>query len=140
MICIDSNIWIYYLNSKAPEHKAVAEAVRKVLLKEEILTNSAIILEVAHYFRLLPKEKLVKIVNYMTGLQSLIFIDLDISLIEDSVAILGEYAKIGLGARDTTILASMRRAGLKRIMTHDSIFKKIKTINVYDPLEAKASP
>lgn len=135
MICIDSNIWIYYLSSKAPEHKAVAEVVRNVLLEEEVLVNSVIILEVAHYFRLLPKERLLKMVNYMTGLQNLILIELDIPLIEDSVKILAEYAKAGLGARDATILASMRRAGLKRIMTHDSIFKEIKNIDVIDPLE-----
>lgn len=136
MMCIDSNIWIYYLSSRAPEHRAVTKAIRKVFLKEEeILTNPSIILEVAHYFRSLPKEKLLKIFDYITGLQNLIFVGLDIPLLENSVAILAKYAEIGLGARDATILASMQQAGLKRIMTHDSIFRKIKNIDVIDPLE-----
>ncbi len=135
MICIDSNIWIYYLSSTAPEHKTVAESVRKALLKEDILMNPVIILEVAHYFRKLPKERLLKIVNHMTGLQKSVFIELDIPLIEDSTTILAKYAKIGLGARDATIVASMKRAGLNRIMTHDAVFKEIKTIETVDPLE-----
>jgi len=90
---------------------------------------------VAHYFRRLPEERLLKIVNHMTALQNLVFIELDLPLLEASVRILAEYSRIGLGARDATILASMKRANLRRIMTHDSIFKQIKTISVIDPLE-----
>ncbi|MCS4538277.1 MAG: type II toxin-antitoxin system VapC family toxin [Thaumarchaeota archaeon] len=140
MMCIDSNIWIYYLSSKAKEHKVVARVMRKTLLEEEIMLNPSIILEVAHYFRSLPKEKLLKIIESMISLQNVVFVGLDIPLLQNSVAVLAEYSKRGFGARDATILASMQQTGIKRIMTHDAVFGGIEGIEVFDPLRRSSLP
>lgn len=45
-----------------------------------------------------------------------------------------KYAKIGIGGRDSVILAAMKATGIRRIATHDGVFKKIENIEVMDPI------
>ena len=46
---IDSNMWIYYFDESLEEHKYVKKSMRKVIMEEEILANTVLIQEVAHY-------------------------------------------------------------------------------------------
>jgi predicted nucleic acid-binding protein len=45
-----------------------------------------------------------------------------------------KYAKIGIGGRDSVILATMKATNTKRIATHDEVFKKIENLEVIDPI------
>jgi predicted nucleic acid-binding protein len=45
-----------------------------------------------------------------------------------------KYTKIGIGDRDSVILATMKATSTKRIATHDEVFKKIETLEVIDPI------
>ena len=134
MIFIDSNIWIYYLSEKSPEHKFVKEPFRKIILTEEIVSNVVVILEVAHYFRLLPKSDLEKLIDYITGLSNIRIIDLDRKLMRNSLKFLLEYARLGIGSRDAAILATMDATETNKIVTHDRVFKSLKFLNVIDPV------
>jgi predicted nucleic acid-binding protein len=45
-----------------------------------------------------------------------------------------KYTKIGIGGRDSVILATMKATSTKRIATHDEVFKKIENLEVIDPI------
>ena len=62
-------------------------------------------------------------------------IDLDFSLMRQSIDMLCDYSHTGIGGRDATLLATLRRAGANKIMTNDGAFKKIDWVEVFDPLE-----
>ncbi len=134
MICIDSNIWIYYLSEKTPEHERVREKVRELILKEEILSNTSIVLEVAHYFRLLPKDELERLLNSLLGLSNLRLVEIDAELLRTSISFLTKYAALGIGGRDATVLAAMDSTGTKQIITHDYVFKRLQYLDVIDPI------
>jgi predicted nucleic acid-binding protein len=49
MLIIDSNIWAYYFDRNAPEHRFVVDKVEKALTTGKIAMNTVIIVEVAHF-------------------------------------------------------------------------------------------
>ena len=57
----------------------------------------------------------------------------------DSVEMLKRHSHLGIGGRDSTVLALMNRAGVKRIMTHDEALKRIDWLEATDPV-ASGSP
>jgi predicted nucleic acid-binding protein len=65
----------------------------------------------------------------------LIIVDLDYKLALDSIEELKRYSHLGIGGRDATILAFMRRLASKKIMTHDDALKKIDWLEVVDPIK-----
>ncbi|MEM2864823.1 MAG: PIN domain-containing protein, partial [Candidatus Bathyarchaeia archaeon] len=61
MLIIDSNIWAYYFDRDALEHKFVVDMVEKALTTGEIAINTVIIVEVAHF--------LIKNLGALTGME-----------------------------------------------------------------------
>jgi len=47
---------------------------------------------------------------------------------------LARYAHLGIGGRDSVILATMQITKVKRILTHDQAFKDVREIRVIDPI------
>ena len=136
MFMIDSNIWAYYFDIDAPEHKLVAPAVERAL-KDGALINTIVVMEVAHFLiknlgPVLGKEKLYKFLGFSFAVDSL-----DLDLTEAAVEELCNYSHLGVGGRDATLLASMRRRGVDRIMTHDEALKRIPDIKAVDPVRSK---
>ena len=136
MICVDSNIWIYYFNELAPEHEKTISHVRNWIRTENILSSSVIILEIAHYFRFLPKNEFERIFDRMLRLPNLKLIDLSRPVLLRSLTLLAEHAHTGIGARDAVILATMELEKANKIATHDQVFRKIKHLKVIDPIDA----
>jgi predicted nucleic acid-binding protein len=137
MLTIDSNIWAYYLDSNLPEHKKVIKPVEDIIAKNEILMTTIIQMEMVHYLikRLGPvigKEKLDIFLNYPFTLDTL-----DRELVFETSEVLQKYSYTGIGARDASIIASMRRFGVKEIMTHDTALKRIDGIRAIDPCESR---
>ncbi len=60
--------------------------------------------------------------------------DLDYSTTLESIEQLKRYSHLGIGGRDATILAFMKRSSSKKIMTHDGAFKKVDWLEVTDPV------
>jgi len=130
---VDSNIWAYYFDADAPEHKLVVPKVKRSL-KEGVLVNTVVLMEVAHF--------LIKNLGPMVGKEKLdIFLsfpftidDLNTDLVKIAIGELCSYSHLGIGGRDATLLASMRRRRVNQIMTHDEALKKVPNIKAIDPI------
>lgn len=133
MIYVDANYWIYWFDQRLPEHKHVLKPMRTTI-HEGIILNVVTLMEVAHYFRHLPKENFRRKLHTIQNLATLTFISLDLDLAELAFEQLIKYAKIGIGGRDSVILATMKATGTKRIASHDKVFKKIENLEVIDPI------
>lgn len=134
MISIDSNMWAFYLDREAEEHKYVEEEIDKALREEEIVLNTVIIIEVAHYLiknlgPVVGKEKLDTFLVYPFTI-----VDLDYERTIEAVDELAKYSHLGIGGRDATILSLMKYKKVERIMTHDTAFKRIDWLEVIDPI------
>jgi len=140
MIVVDSNIWDYYLDPTTREHRFVKDELEAVVRSEEILTSTVIWMEVAHYlYRVsrLPRERLEERIKTLTRLTTMTVVSLDLDLYYESLKVLSETWAYPVGGRDATILAMMKRRGVKRIFTHDRDFKKLAEdglIEVIDPI------
>jgi predicted nucleic acid-binding protein len=106
----------------------------RTIIHEGIVLNVVTLMEVAHYLRHLPKENFRRKLHAIQNLATLTFINLDLNLAELAFEQLIKYAKIGIGGRDSIILATMKATGTKRIASHDEVFKKIEGIEVIDPI------
>jgi len=133
MTYVDANYWIYWFDQRLPEHKYVIETMRNAI-HDGIILNVVTLMEVAHYFRHLPEKEFHKRLNAIKNLTTLTFVNLDLDLTELAFEQLVKYAKIGVGGRDSVILATMKTSGTKRIVTHDEVFKKIENLEVIDPI------
>ncbi len=133
MIYVDANYWIYWFDQRLLEHKYVLKPMRTII-QEGIVLNVVTLMEVAHYFRHLPKENFRRKLHAIQNLVTLTLVNLDLDLAELAFEQLIRYAKIGIGGRDSVILATMKATGTKRIASHDEVFKKIESLEVIDPI------
>lgn len=133
MIFVDANIWIYYFDQRLPEHKQVVGPLEREI-RSGAASNTAVLIEVAHYFRNLPKEEFWRRIDHLKNLETLDIVDLDLDLLDLSLKLLAEYSDRGIGGRDTTILAAMKRLKIDKLITHDDAFKGIPTIEAMDPI------
>jgi len=130
---IDSNIWAYYFDADAPEHEEVVPEVERAL-REGTLINTVVAMEVAHFLiknlgSVLGKEKLDVFLSFPFTID-----DLDSDLVKIAIDELCRYSHLGIGGRDATLLASMRRRRVNQIMTHDEALKKVPEIKAIDPI------
>jgi len=134
MIYIDANYWIYYLDSRLPEHKYVIEPMRKAI-HEGIVMNLVTLVEITHYLRHLPEKELIRKIRTIQNLATLRLIELDTKLFDVALKKLIKYVHAGIGGRDSVILATMEITDTKRIATHDEAFKRVKEIEVVDTIK-----
>jgi len=135
MIFVDSNIWCYFLDESSKEHRKSSNFIKKILGKEDIVTNTIVLMEISHF--------LVKNLGSVTGKKKidvflefpLITEDLNYSYAREAIALLCQYSHAGIGGRDATILATMKKLGVKRIATHDKAFKGVEWIELIDPVK-----
>ena len=134
ILIVDTNIWAYYFDRDSPEHKKVIDPLEKALKSERLAVNTIIVMEVAHFLikNLGPVEGAEKLGVFLRF--PLIVSDFDYRSALDSVEMLKRYSHLGVGGRDATILAMMRRAGSKKLMTHDEALKKVDWIEPVDPV------
>ena len=133
MLAIDSNIWAYSMDSTVPEHRRAARAVDRAL-EGDVLVNTVIQIEVAHY--------LVKRLGAVAGKEAAdlflafpLTVDaLDPALLRAALRLLARYSDVGIGGRDASLLASMERHGIARILTHDATFRRVDWVEVVDPV------
>jgi predicted nucleic acid-binding protein len=108
--------------------------VEKTLASGKALVNTVIVMELAHF--------LVKNLGPVTGKKKLetflefpmTIIDLDFEQMRDAINLLCEYSHVGIGGRDATLLAAMKKIKTNKIMTHDIAFKKIDWLKIIDPI------
>lgn len=137
MLMIDSNIWAYYFDAEVSEHKFVVPEVRKAL-REGVLINTVVAIEVAHFLvknlgPVLGREKFDTFMGFPLAVD-----ELDSELVRAAVGELCKYSHLGIGGRDATLLASMRRRRVERIMTHDEALKRVPDLKAIDPIRSKS--
>jgi len=133
LIYIDSNYWIYWLDERLPEHLQVEKTMNAAVL-EGVVINRVTLVEVAHYLRMLPKQRFIQQVGAIQNLSTLTLFDLDARITNLAVEMLPEQAPKGLGSRDCVILATMKATGIERIATHDRAFRSMRGIKVVDEI------
>lgn len=124
------------MDSRHPEHRHVSKAMRAAI-REGILLNLTSLLEVAHYFRDLGEAELASTMDKLRNLTTLNLAELDTATADEALRIIGKYSEIGIGGRDAVVLATMQLHGVKRILTHDRDFRKVKGIRVIDFIPAR---
>jgi len=144
LIAVDSNMWIYYLDPTTEEHKLFRDELDRIIKTEEILTNTIIWMEVAHYLykvSRLPRERLEQRIRSLTLLSTMTVVAFDLEQYYRSLKILSEMRNYPIGGRDATILAAMQEKNVKRILTHNEGFKRLAEhhlLEVVDPLQEPA--
>ncbi len=138
MIYVDSNYWIYWLDSRLPEHEHVMKTMRSAI-REGIAMNYVTLLEVAHYLRSLPKQEFAELTGAILNLSTLTLFSLDGRVADLALGMVPEYAGGGLGGRDCAILATMELSGVRKIATHDRAFGAIGGIEVVDTIPRRGS-
>ncbi len=133
MIYVDSNYWIYWLDSRLPEHEHVTAPMRKAI-REGVAANYVTLLKVAHYVRKLPRREFSDLMGTIRGLATLKLSELDDRIGDAALRMVPEFAPMGLGSRDCVILATMKLEGIHRIATHDGAFKKVAWVDVIDDI------
>ena len=144
MIFVDSNVWCYYFDKRLSEHEGVVEFMREIILSEMIVCNTIIVMEVAHYLvRHFTKDVARKKIEVFVNLRNLNIEDCNRQIMVQSLENLVEYAYTdGLGGRDATIIATVKSLSVKKIVSHDDIFKRLSNklaLEVVDPVQAYSS-
>ncbi len=133
MIYVDANYWIYWFDERLHEHKYVLKPMRSVI-REGIVINYVTLMEVAHYLRHLTRPEFSDRMDMIKHLSTLTLVDLDGFIADLAMRLLVEHAAEGIGERDGIILATMQANNVKRILTHDKAFKRLKGIKVTDSI------
>jgi len=148
MITIDSQIWIYYWDINAKEHKNIEDwlnGTKKdgILFKEEIILSAIIPIEIGHHlFKLtdininndLDKETVEDLILSLISIESCKIVDIDAILLVDVIQKMKTYSPMGIGGRDTLILATMDRLKVSTIATHDKNILALSSYRRIDPV------
>ena len=142
MLFVDSNICCYYFDTRLPEHLRVRDAMREIIKSQEIACNTVIAVEVAHYLVRHFTEKVArKKIETFVNLSNLDIADFNRQACNESVETLLSYGYAeGLGGRDATVIASMKFQNIKKIVSHDDIFRRLANkleLEVIDPAQLK---
>ena len=140
MIFVDSNIWCYYFDQRLPEHEHVREPMREIRKSEEIVCNTIIVMEVAHYLvRHFKEEAARKKMDFFMNLRNIQIVGFDRQMLTETLENLFEHGySDGLGGRDATIIATLNLQAIKKIVSHDSVFRRLAgklKLEVIDPLQ-----
>jgi uncharacterized protein len=108
--------------------------VDKAIRSDQIYINTVIVMELTHFLvkNLGPLQGGEKLASFLAF--PLTILDLDYKMTLDSIEELKRYSHLGVGGRDATILAFMRKLPSKKIMTHDEALKKVDWLEAIDPI------
>ena len=140
MLFIDSNIWCYYFDQRLPEYVSVRDVMREIIKSEEIACNTVIVMELAHYLvRHFTEKNARKKIETFINLTNIDIADFNRQALTQTVETLLAHAYTeGLGGRDATIIASMKLQNIKKIVSHDDIFRRLANkleLEVIDPAQ-----
>lgn len=141
MIAIDTMLWIYNIDPNAREHRNVkswfeGKGGRGAIENEDLLINTVIAMEVIHNLRRvvkLPAEHVYDYVFRILTLRNLVLDPLNFDTLNESISTFEDYFQYGIGGRNATVLASMRRHGVTTIATHDKNLLSVREVERMDP-------
>jgi predicted nucleic acid-binding protein len=138
MLFVDSNIWCYYFDQRLPEYASVRDSMREIIRSQQIACNTVIAMEVAHYLVRHFTEKIAcKKIETFINLTNIDIADFNRQTLNQTIETLLSYAYTeGLGGRDATVIACMKLHNIKKIVSHDDVFKRLANkleLEVIDP-------
>jgi predicted nucleic acid-binding protein len=134
IIFIDSNYWIYLFDETTEEHSYIKDHFEKIYDHYQFAVNIPVMIEVMHYLVKRLGAKLAKPKWDLFSSMNFIYDDLSFQDLELVFNNLSDFTHTGIGARDATILTSMKKFSIHKICTHDKSFKQVPTIEVIDPI------
>jgi predicted nucleic acid-binding protein len=138
MICLDANVWIYYLDATLAEHRRIVRPVRETRDSESAFHNAVVALEVVHYLRKQHADP-DRAVRAFLNLGSTVVSAVDHAVVERADELLGEHPHVGIGGRDASLVAAMERNDVTELWTHNEGLKRLggrlDWLSVVDPAE-----
>jgi len=134
VIFIDSNYWIYLFDETTEEHIYVKNHFEKIYDQYQIAINIPVMIEVMHYLVKRLGANLAKPIWDIFSSMNFIYDDLTFQDLDLVFNKLSDFTHTGIGARDATLLTSMKKLSVQKICTHDKSFKQIPNIEVIDPI------
>ena len=134
-------MWCYYFDQRVPEHKQIRDPMREIIKSEEIACNTIIVIEVAHYLvRHFTEKTARRKIDFFINLRNMKIADFNRQAMTETLENLIEHAYTdGLGGRDATVITTMNSQNIKKIVSHDDIFKRLASklkFEVIDPAQA----
>jgi predicted nucleic acid-binding protein len=114
--------------------------MRKIIKSQQIASNTVIVMEVAHYLvRHFNEEIARKKIETFINLTNIDIADFNRQTLNQTIESLLAYAYTeGLGGRDATVIATMKLQNVKKIVSHDGVFKRLANkleLEVIDPAQ-----
>ena len=135
LIFLDSNYWIYLMDQTTEEHAIIKDHFESIYGKYQLASSSVVLLETMHYMVKRLGSALVKEKWEWFMAMDLVIDELTLPCIGSTFEELVKYSHTGIGGRDASILASMKRLGdIQTLISHDQDFLKIPEIEVIDPI------
>ena len=135
LIFLDSNYWIYLFDQTTEEHAIIKEHFASIYDKYHLASNTVVLLETLHYLVKRLGSELVKEKWGWFMAMDLVIDELTLPCIDATFDELLKYSHTGIGGRDASILASMKRLGdIRTLVSHDRDFLNIPEIAVIDPI------
>lgn len=139
MVCLDANVWIYFLDSGLEEHEAVVGDVKRVLSDEPVFTTTVLQMEVVHYLTNQLAESESAIDRFLS-LEDVTVADLTEQDVDSAIDLLATDGEAGIGGRDATVVAAMDRYDVSHLWTHDEglvrLGERVPWLDVTDPVES----
>ncbi len=139
-LVIDSMIWVYNFDPLAPESTNVRKWLygeHGALNQHSVFLNTLIPLEVLHSMsrkRTIDFTTAFNATLAIISLENVVLIDFNSTLLSETMILLGEFEKFGIGGRDASILATMQDQHVEYLATHDKNLLSIPNIYRIDPV------
>ncbi|TFH28614.1 MAG: type II toxin-antitoxin system VapC family toxin [Promethearchaeota archaeon] len=135
IIFLDSNYWIYLFDQTTKEHAFIKNHFESIYGKYQLASNTVVLLETMHYLVKRLGSELVREKWKLFMAMDLIIDELTLTGVNAIFEEFVKYFHTGIGGRDASILASMKRLGnIQTLISHDQEFLKIPEIQVLYPI------
>ncbi len=81
---MDTNYWIYWFDERLPEHDSVDDVMQRTI-QNDVVVSTVTLMEVAHYFKMIPPDILNEKMRMIADLSTLSLVDFTSTIIQSSV-------------------------------------------------------
>lgn len=124
MVCLDADVWIYFLDADTDEHAAVRADVRDATVAEPLFPTTVLQMEVVHYLSTQLAES-EPVVDRFLSLEDVTLAELTAADVRAAATLLADHAHAGIGGRDATAVAAMDRYDVDHLWTHDEGLRRL---------------
>lgn len=138
MVCLDANVWVYFLDADCDEHESVRADVQAALADEPLFSTTVLQMEVVHYLSKQLAESDAPIGRFLS-LEDVTVAELTAEDVQTAATLLDDHAQTGIGGRDAAVVSVMDRYDVTTLWTHDEglirLGNRLDWLDVADPVE-----